>query len=98
MGRFRVVSLQRFVGYPRFRALLRDAARFRARCTLIRSPFETAAATFRLRRAGLRKTRTFLENGVSGDGLLWLSTWILQDGVVTPRGACGPVGGREPSG
>jgi hypothetical protein len=31
----------------------------------IRSPFATAAPTSRLRRAGLRKTRTFLENGVS---------------------------------
>src|ERR1700733_9920205 len=30
----------------------------------IRSPFATAAPTSRLRRAGLRKTRTFLENGV----------------------------------
>ena len=36
----------------------------------IRSPFATAAPTSRLRRAGLRKTRTFLENGVSGHGLL----------------------------
>src|SRR5580698_10008581 len=35
----------------------------------IRSPFATAAPTSRLRRAGLRKTRTFLENGVSGHGL-----------------------------
>ena len=33
----------------------------------IRSPLVTAA---RLRRAGLRKTRTILENGVSGHGLL----------------------------
>src|SRR5712672_3753490 len=31
----------------------------------IRSPFATAAPTSRLRRAGLRKTRTFLENGAS---------------------------------
>ena len=36
----------------------------------IRSPFATAAPTSRLRRVGLRKTRTFLENGVSGHGLL----------------------------
>ena len=36
----------------------------------IRSPFATAAPTSRLRRAGLRKTRTFLEDGVSGHGLL----------------------------
>ena len=36
----------------------------------IRSPFATAAPTSRLRRAGLRKTRTILENGVSGHGLL----------------------------
>ena len=36
----------------------------------IRSPFATAAPISRLRRAGLRKTRTFLENGVSGHGLL----------------------------
>ena len=36
----------------------------------IRSPFMTAAPTSRLRRAGLRKTRTILENGVSGHGLL----------------------------
>src|ERR1700722_9776739 len=35
----------------------------------IRSPFATAAPTSRLRRAGLRKTRTFLENGVSGPRL-----------------------------
>ena len=36
----------------------------------IRSTFATAAPTSRLRRAGLRKTRTILENGVSGHGLL----------------------------
>src|SRR5450631_3155894 len=36
----------------------------------IRSPFATAAPRSRLRRAGLRKTRTILENGVSGHGLL----------------------------
>jgi len=36
----------------------------------IRSPFATAAPTSRLRRAGLRKTRTFLEIGFSGHGLL----------------------------
>jgi hypothetical protein len=36
----------------------------------IRSPFATAAPTSRLRRAGLRKTRTFLESGVSSHGLL----------------------------
>src|SRR5260370_40462327 len=35
----------------------------------IRAPFATAAPTSRSRRAGLRKTRTFLENGVSGHGL-----------------------------
>ena len=34
------------------------------------TPFATAAPTSRLRRAGLRKTRTILENGVSGHGLL----------------------------
>jgi hypothetical protein len=36
----------------------------------IRSPFVTAAPTSRLRRARLRKTRTILESGVSGHGLL----------------------------
>src|SRR6476620_481385 len=36
----------------------------------IRSPFMTAAPTSRLRRARLRKTRTILESGVSGHGLL----------------------------
>jgi len=32
-GSFLVISLQRFVRYPRFWARLRDAARFRARST-----------------------------------------------------------------
>jgi hypothetical protein len=36
----------------------------------IRSPLVTAAPTSRLRRARLRKTRTILESGVSGHGLL----------------------------
>src|SRR5258708_25537891 len=36
----------------------------------IRSPFMTAAPTSRLRRARVRKTRTILESGVSGHGLL----------------------------
>ena len=36
----------------------------------IRSPFSTAAPRSRLRRAGLKRTRTILESGVSGHGLL----------------------------
>ena len=35
----------------------------------IRSPFATAAPTSRLRRAGLRKTRTFLKTAFPGHGL-----------------------------
>src|ERR1700690_325953 len=49
----------------------------------IRSPFATAPPTSRLRRAGLRKTRTFLENGVQATDCFGSSTWIGQDGVVT---------------
>src|SRR4249920_458012 len=36
----------------------------------MRSPLIAAAPRSRFRRAGLRKTRTILENGVSGHGLL----------------------------
>ena len=51
----------------------------------IRSPFATAAPTSRLRRAGLRKTRTFLENGVSGHGLLRF-VHLDPSGLITSRG------------
>src|SRR5215468_5176628 len=36
----------------------------------IRSPLVAAAPTSRFRRVGLRKTRTILETGISGHGLL----------------------------
>ena len=36
----------------------------------MRSPLIAAAPRSRFRRAGLRKTRTILENGISGHGLL----------------------------
>src|SRR5262252_1674044 len=36
----------------------------------MRSPLITAAPRSRFRRAGLRKTRTILESGISGHGLL----------------------------
>src|SRR5580700_4519540 len=51
----------------------------------IRSPFATAAPTSRLRRAGLRKTRTFLENGVSGHGLRRF-VHLDPSGLITSRG------------
>src|SRR5271155_5387489 len=51
----------------------------------IRSPFATAAPTSRLRRAGLRKTRTFLENGVSGHGLLRF-VHLDPSGLIASRG------------
>jgi hypothetical protein len=51
----------------------------------IRSPFATAASTSRLRRAGLRKTRTFLENGVSGHGLRRF-VHLDPSGLITSRG------------
>jgi hypothetical protein len=52
-------------------AHLRDAARFRARSTshAVAAPV-AAAPRSRFRRAGLRKTRTILESGISGHGLL----------------------------
>src|ERR1700733_13778561 len=50
----------------------------------IRSPFATAAPTSRLRRAGLRKTRTFLENGVSSHGLLRF-VHLDPSGLITSR-------------
>ena len=62
----------------------------------IRSPFATAAPTSRLRRAGLRKTRTILENGVSGHGLLrfvdldpsgLILSWGLRDWLGAYRHA-----------
>ena len=62
----------------------------------IRSPFATAAPTSRLRRAGLRKTRTILENGVSGHGLLrfvdldpsgLILSWGLRDWLGAHRHA-----------
>src|SRR5580700_3330677 len=62
----------------------------------IRSPFATAAPTSRLRRAGLRKTRTLLENGVSGHGLLrfvdldpsgLILSWGLRDWLGVYRHA-----------
>src|ERR1700688_2374837 len=51
----------------------------------IRSPFATAAPTSRLRRGGLRKTRTFLENGVSSHGLLRF-VHLDPSGLITSRG------------
>ena len=51
----------------------------------IRSPFATAAPTSRLRRLGLRKTRTFLESGVSGHGLLRF-VHLDPSGLITSRG------------
>ena len=51
----------------------------------IRSPFATAAPTSRLRRAGLRKTRTILENRVSGPGLLRL-IHLDPSGLIKSRG------------
>ena len=62
----------------------------------IRSPLVTAAPTSRLRRAGLRKTRTILENGVSGHGLLrfvdldpsgLILSWGLRDWLGAYRHA-----------
>src|SRR5260221_13722471 len=51
-------------------AHLRDAARFRARSTSHAVAALAAAPRSRFRRAGLRKTRTILESGISGHGLL----------------------------
>jgi transposase len=62
----------------------------------IRSPLVTVAPTSRLRRAGLRKTRTILENGVSGHGLLrfvdldpsgLILSWGLRDWLGAYRHA-----------
>ena len=53
-----------------------------------RSPFATAAPTSRLRRVGLRKTRTFLENGVSGHGLL---RFVHLDPNTAPSPGCRPM-------
>src|SRR5215467_3758234 len=52
------------------RAHLHDAARFRARSTSHAVAALAAAPRSRFRRAGLRKTRTILESGISGHGLL----------------------------
>ena len=60
----------------------------------IRSPFATAAPTSRLRRAGLRKTRTFLENGVSGHGLLRF-VHLDPSGLITSRGLRDWMRGRR---
>src|SRR5580704_18571718 len=60
----------------------------------IRSPFATAAPTSRLRRAGLRKTRTFLENGVSGHGLLRF-VHLDPSGLITSRGIRDWMRGRR---
>src|SRR6202030_2326455 len=49
------------------------------------SLFATAAPTSRLRRAVLRKTRTFLENGVSGHGLLRF-VHLDPSGLIRSRG------------
>ena len=51
-------------------AHLRDAARFRARSISHAVAAHAASPRSRFRRAGLRKTRTILESGVSGHGLL----------------------------
>ena len=51
----------------------------------IRSPFATAAPTSRLRRPGLRKTRTFLEIGFSGHGLLRF-VHLDPSGLILSRG------------
>jgi hypothetical protein len=47
--------------------------------------FATAAPTSRLRRAGVRRTRTFLENGVSGHGLLRF-VHLDPSGLITSGG------------
>jgi hypothetical protein len=51
-------------------ARLRDAARLRARSTSHAVAALAAAPRSRFRRAGLRKTRTILESGISGHSLL----------------------------
>jgi hypothetical protein len=62
----------------------------------IGSPFATAAPTFRLRWAGLKKTRTILENGVLVHGLLrfvdldpsgLILSWGLRDWLGAYRHA-----------
>src|SRR4029077_2367452 len=59
----------------------------------MRSPLATAAPTSRWRRVGLRKTRTFLENGVSGHGLLRF-VHLDPSGLITSRGLWYWIRGR----
>ena len=54
----------------RVQAHLHDAARSEHGQPHMRSPLIAAAPRSRFRRAGLRKTRTILESGISGHGLL----------------------------
>ena len=58
----------------------------------IRSPFSTAAPRSRLRRAGLKRTRTILESGVSGHGLLRFvhldPSGLLRSLRITGCGQC----------
>ena len=68
-GSFLVISLQRLSGIRGSEPACVTRLVSEHDQPHIRSPFATAAPTSRLRRAGLRKTRTFLENGVSGHGL-----------------------------
>jgi hypothetical protein len=55
----------------------------------MRSPLIAAAPRSRFRRAGLRKTRTILESGISGHGLLrfiYLDPSINVPFLITSRG------------
>ena len=85
MGRFRVISLQRFGGIRGSEPACVTRPVSEHDQPHLRSPFATAAPTSRLRRAGLRKTRTFLENGVSGHGLLRF-VHLDPSGLITSRG------------
>ena len=64
VGRFRVISLQGFVGIrgPEPYCMTRPVSEHDQ--PHIRSPLETAAPTSRLRRAGAQGTRTFLIIGI----------------------------------
>src|SRR5215475_14711303 len=64
----------------------------------MRSPLTAAAPRSRFRRAGLRKTRTILENGISGHGLLRF-VYLDPPGLIRSREMRGYVGVfvRQPS-
>jgi hypothetical protein len=85
VGRFQVISLQRLSGIRGSEPAYVTRLVSEHDQPHIRSPFATAAPTSRLRRAGLRKTRTFLENGVSGHGLLRF-VHLDPSGLITSRG------------